>query len=410
MRGRAPVLPPPKPASKLRSTAAAPRALPRRATPAPPQPSGPARDRVYWGIGLALLILGFVYLLRSLVAMLFVGAVIAYLLDPIIDRMTERGLDREQAIARVFAAIVGALVLAVLVLVPSISHEFQILAHNLDGYGEQLQQLSLRAHAEMERSLGRDLPIEPLALLDELRSGFGEDEASVLSAVKDAAPNVGRWAAGALSSAVTGGVNFLVSFLNLTLLPIFAYYLLRDWDRIIEMVDGTIPAAWRPRARRLATEIDLRLGNYVRGQITICLILGALYSVGLLVSGIDLALVVGVGSGLLFIVPYLGTAVGVVLGTALALLKFGVDWHVVAVWATFAITQGIEGFIVTPKIMGDKVGLHPLVVMIALLVGANLFGLWGMLLAIPATAAGDVLLGEWLAAYRRSRFYTEEHR
>lgn len=410
MRPRRPALPPRKPGASLNSTAAAPRVLPRRVAPSPGEARGGGRmrDRVAWALGLAVILCGFVYLLRSLVAMLFVGAVVAYLLDPIIDRMEARGLGREQAIGRVFAAIAAVIGLATLILVPSITHEFQILAKNLDGYGEQLQGLAMRAHAYLEETMGRKLPIEPLALLDELRTGFGEDEASVMTAVKDAAPNVGRWVAGALSSAVSGGLSVIISMLNLALLPIFAYYLLRDWDRLVGMVDDTVPASWRARVRRLATDIDLRLGNYVRGQITICVMMGVLYSIGLLIAGIDLAIVVGVGSGLLFIVPYLGTAVGLVLGTALALLKFGVDWHLLAVWATFAIAQGIEGFIITPKIMGDKVGLHPLVVMIALLVGANLFGIWGMLLAIPVTAAGDVLLREWLDAYRRSRFYVDE--
>ncbi|MEC8423880.1 MAG: AI-2E family transporter, partial [Myxococcota bacterium] len=156
---------------------------------------------------------------------------------------------------------------------------------------------------------------------------------------------------------------------------------------------------------RVAKEVDRRLSAFVRGQITVSVIMAGLYSAGLLVVGIDLAVPVGVLSGLLFVVPYLGTAVGIVLATVLALLKFGIGWQLVQVAVVFAVVQGIEGYLLTPRIVGDQVGLHPLVVMVALIVGGSLLGIWGMLLAIPITAVLSVFGAEWLDLYRRSRVY-----
>ncbi len=225
---------------------------------------------------------------------------------------------------------------------------------------------------------------------------------SIEDAVKSAVPTVGKLAGQALKGVLAGGLGIVVTLLNLLLVPVFTFYLLRDWDRAVAGVDALIPAPQRPLVRRVSREIDGRLQAFVRGQLTVCLALGVLYSIGLLVVGIDLAIVVGMLSGLLFIVPYLGTAVGIVAASGLALLAFGVDWHLVGVLGVFGGVQLIEGMVLTPWIVGDKVGLHPLVVMIALLVGGNLFGIAGMLLAIPVTAAAQVLLVEWIQAYRAS--------
>jgi predicted PurR-regulated permease PerM len=198
-------------------------------------------------------------------------------------------------------------------------------------------------------------------------------------------------------------LGFFATILNLALLPIFTFYLLRDWDRLVGFLHSLVPQGQRTRVERMASAVDERLSAFVRGQITVCIILGILYSSGLWLSGIDLAVVVGLLSGALFIIPYLGTIVGLVLATVLCLMKFGPDEHLLFVVASFAIPQAIESWVLTPRIVGEKVGLHPLVVMVALLAGSSLGGIWGMLLAIPVTAALNVVGMEWLAAYRESR-------
>ncbi len=388
------------------------------------------------GLGLMLL-----YLMRGLLALLLASAALAYLMDPLVDRLEARGLKRETGIAALATGGGLALTLALLLFVPYVAGEFKQLSGNLHGYVEGLEE-GIERRRDTAMSLLESPPTDPRAILDAARAllapaerlspdellegvagegdpaggGAGDDpgelaldeqlDISGLTALlKDAAPNVGRWLTGALRSAFAGGMSFVLSVLNLTLVPIFTFYLLRDWDRLIGGVDALIPPRHRDRVRRLATEIDERLSSFVRGQSTVCVVLGVLYSIGLLISGIDMGIAVGMLSGLLFIVPYLGTIVGVVVATALALLKFGFTWNLVAVWVTFGGVQLLEGSLLTPYIVGDKVGLHPLVVMIALLVGGNLLGIWGMLVAIPITAAAQVLLAEWYREYQASRFF-----
>lgn len=396
------------------STRSAPRPL-RRHPPVRLEPAAPTRistrEKLWWGLGLLLLVGGLVYLLRSVFAILFTSVVLAYLLDPLVDRFEARGYQRETGIGIIFAAAAGGLSLVLLVLVPSVANEVAELSGNLGTYVAELRVLVLDLHQQAEQRLGTDIPISYHDMLDQMQQtltageGGGEGVGGIGQALQDAAPNLGRWLAALLTSTLSGSWSVIVTLLNLALLPIFTFYLLVDWDRLVAAVDELVPHPSRPLVRRMATAIDQRIGSFVRGQTTICLILGVLYSIGLLISGIDLAIVVGMTAGILFIVPYLGTVVGVVLATALALLKFGLDWHLLAVWGTFAAVQGLEGFVLTPRIMGDKVGLHPLVVMLALLVGGNLYGVWGMLLAIPATAAGQVMISEWMSSYRTSRFF-----
>ncbi len=363
----------------------------------PPKRGISWRERVSWGLGLLVLGGGIVYLLRSVFAILFASIVFAYLLDPLVDRWEKTGRSRETGIGVIFGTAGSFIVLLVIVVVPSVTQEFIELSGNVSGYLHDLQGELAELRVKVEAQLGRPIPVQPEDILNELH-----DSGDVVS---DAAPDVGKWVAAFLATTLSGGIAFVLSVLNLALLPIFTFYLLRDWDRILKGIDGMIPLGVRPRVRRLAAEINGRLGSFVRGQITVCLCLAVLYSGGLLVSGIDMAIVVGVLSGALFIVPYLGTIVGVLLASSLALLKFGFDWHLLAVFATFGIAQAIEGFLLTPYVVGDKVGLHPFVVMLALIVGGNLFGIWGMFLAIPVTATALVLVNEWVRGYRASRFY-----
>ena len=390
------------------STAGGPRPLSRR--PADKARVG-LRERIFWAAGLLLVGIGIVYLLRSVFAIYFAAVVFAYLLDPVIDRFEARGMKREVGIGVLFSGLLLAFGFIGLVVLPSAAREFAELASNVgayvDGLGDRLTEL----HALAEAKSGQKIPITGDDLVHELEVALLADtdgEGGFSTALTEAAPDVGGRLAGILSSTLSGGIEFVIGVLNLALLPIFTFYLLRDWDRIVSGIDRMVPPRNRPIVRRLSREIDVRLASFVRGQSTVCLALSVLYSLGLLLTGIDLAIVVGVAAGVLFIVPYLGTVVGVVLASILAILKFGFDWHLLAVWGVFAVVQAIEGFVLTPYIVGDKVGLHPFVVMLALIVGGNLFGIWGMLLAIPMTAAAQVLLAEWSRRYQASRYFEED--
>lgn len=409
---------------RFRSSPGIPRPLggPRRRS----EPAGLRRwlrpERAWWLltlIGLALLTL---YLLRGLLALLIASAALAYLLDPLVDRFEARGWKRESGIVALAVSAALGLALAAALVVPYVAGEFRSLSANLDGYVSALE-LGMAQRRELIVGAVNDPPGDPAAVRELIEGLLGPGERAAAPAagegalqqeldvsgltalIQERAPSIGRWLTEAGKRALSGGLSFALGVLNLALVPIFTFYLLRDWDKLVAGVDQLVPPRHRERVRRLAGEIDERLSSFVRGQSTVCAILGVLYAIGLALVGIDMAVAVGMLSGLLFIIPYLGTVVGVVVASALALLKFGFSWHILGVWATYGLVQLIEGSLLTPSIVGDKVGLHPMVVMIALLVGGNLLGIWGMLVAIPITAAAWVLLAEWHRGYRASHFF-----
>ncbi len=350
--------------------------------------------RLAWGAAFAVVGLGLLWVLRPVLAVLAASAAIAYLLDPLVDWFEARGMARETGIVAIFGGAVLAVALTVLLFVPAVGHQVEVVGARIGPVVGDLDRWLGPAVARVEDWTGRDLG----SVTADLKTELPRRVAAAWPAVQERALAV-------LRGLFTQGLGVISALLNVALTPIFVFYLLRDWDRLVAGIADLVPPRHRPRVGRVAREVDQRLNAFVRGQITVCLALAAIYSVGLLVVGIDLAVPVGTLAGALFIVPYLGTAVGVVLGTVLALVKFGLSWKVVGVWLVFGGAQLVEGYVLTPRIVGDKVGLHPLVVMIALIVGGSLMGIWGMLIAIPVTAVLSVLAGEWLAMYRASRAY-----
>jgi len=353
--------------------------------------------KIRWMIGILVVLGALLYLVWSLFAMLFAAAAFAYLLDPVVDRFEERGRSREFGIVVIFLCSFGVIMVAALVLVPSVVGQIAELSGNIGTYFSDLA-VVLEPHRQwLEQRTGYALPFN----LEEL----GDEIPKYLQSLS---PDTQETLKGFLSKALSSGLGFVITIVNLALLPIFVFYMLRDWDRMVAAVGRLIPRRYRPPVSHVMSQIDERCAAFVRGQIMVCLLLGVLYSLGLwLLTGIDLPIVIGMLSGVLFIVPYLGTIVGVVLASLLALLKFGFDFHLLLVWGVFGGVQLLEGAVLTPYIVGDKVGLHPLVVMIALIVGGNLLGIWGMLLAIPITAALSVLLSSLTAYYKKSHFFSE---
>jgi predicted PurR-regulated permease PerM len=354
----------------------------------------PLWGKVLWGAGFTLIGLALLWVLRPVFAVLAASAGLAYILDPMIDWMEGRGMSREGGIGVLFLGLFSGFLLTLLLLVPSFVVQGEEFINGLAPFFRSLPEQLAPALAFISEKTGYSVPLD----LSDLQS-------TLPGLVADNAPKIQEWATTITRGLFTQGIGLLGAIVNLTLMPIFIYYLLRDWDRLVSAMAGLIPLQHRARVARVAVEVDGRLGAFVRGQITVCLSLAVLYSAGLLLVGIDLAIPVGVLSGLLFIVPYLGTAVGIVLGVLLALMKFGFSTKVLAVLAVFVVVQGIEGYLLTPRIVGDKVGLHPLVVMIALIVGGSLLGIWGMLLAIPITAVLSVLGAEYLQDYFSSAVF-----
>jgi predicted PurR-regulated permease PerM len=350
--------------------------------------------KMFWGVSFVLVLIALFWLVWPVFSMLVGSSALAYLLDPVVDRLERRGMSRSSAIGLLFLTGFIALAVVALVIVPSVAQQFAVLSHNIADYLSRVDALVAPWATWIEAKTGIHVPIDPL-----------EIKATLPELIKKISPDARASIQGYLTGAFSSGLGLVLKVFNLALLPIFTFFLLRDWDRLIAAVDELVPPRYREPVRRIAREVDLRLGGFVQGQITVALVLAVLYSIGLRLVGIDLAYLVGITAGLLFVVPYLGTVIGIVVSVALAILKFGFDGHLLGVAAAFAIPQAFESWFLTPRIMGDKVGLHPMVVMVALIVGGNLLGVWGMLVAIPITATLSVILSEWIRRYRASRVF-----
>jgi predicted PurR-regulated permease PerM len=204
---------------------------------------------------------------------------------------------------------------------------------------------------------------------------------------------------GRSGQALLGWVSFLL------LVPVVTFYLLRDWDALVANVNALLPRPLEPRVSMIAREIDAVLAEFLRGQLTVMAVLVIVYVLGLWAVGLDLAFVVGVIAGLVSFVPYLGIIVGVLLAGIASLLQFGDTWHLFGVVAVFTVGQVLEGMVLSPLLVGDRIGLHPVAVIFAVMAGGQLFGFFGVLLALPVAAAVVVLLRHSHDEYRRSSLY-----
>lgn len=371
------------------SLSGGPRGRPRPDLRPPPGPS--LGERLTWAAIFLGVSASLIWILWPIFSILLASAALAYLLDPVADRLESRGYKRDVGIGLIFAATFGVIAVFVLVMLPMMAAQFIELSGNVRGYLDNLSEIIKPVVVFVETQTGQTVPVSVDSLKTELPELLKRLSPDTKEGIKDF-----------LSQFFVSSLGLFTTIMNLALLPIFSFYLLSEWDRLVAFVGTLVPNRQRARTIRLAKAVDDRLAAFVRGQITVCVVLAILYSLGLWLSGIDLAFTVGMLAGALFVVPYLGTVVGAALGTILCLMKFGVDIHLLYVALAFAIPQFIESWYLTPKIVGDKVGLHPLVVMIALLAGGSLAGIWGMLLAIPLTAILDVLAREGLTIYRSS--------
>jgi len=350
-------------------------------------PIGLKRQVLFWLAAFALFFLA-IFLFRGVLLPFVAGMATAYFLDPVCDRLERWGVSRTVSTILVTLAFLVVLVVALLLLIPAIAGQVAGLLERAPNYLQDLRDLLARLVAFAEARL------DP-ALIERAR------EATAGSIDK-----LVTWVTSALGGLVTGGVAFanLLSLLIIT--PIVAFYLLRDWDRIIGLVDGWLPRDHAETIRGEARKVDTILAGFVRGQASVCLILATFYGVALTLAGLDFGLVIGLLAGLLTFIPYLGALIGGALSVGLALVQFD-DWVSVAIVAgIFIVGQAVEGNVLTPKLVGGRVGLHPVWVIFALLAGGALFGFVGVLLAVPVAAVIGVLVRFALDRYLESDIYT----
>ena len=336
------------------------------------------------------------YLTWSVLPVLIAAAVLGYLLDRPVTWLHARGMSRDLAFVLLLLGAVVLVVVSLVTLLPLVVHQVAELASNITPYVERLGQQLTPYKSRLEDRLGVPIPLD--------LEGLAAVAPEYLQRVATL-PNAGQVAQDVISRVAGGGVSLVLSTLTLALVPLFTYYVCVDWRIIVSGVDGLIPPRWRPQMRGIAAEIDGRTMAFVQGQLILVCIQGVLFSIGFLIAGIDLAIIVGLLTGVLFLVPYVGPLTGLVLASALAVLKHGLDWHVLACLGTFVVVQALEGSVLTPRIVGSRVGLHPMVVMVGVVVFGNLLGVWGLMAAVPLTAALSVIGAALLDGYRKSRLY-----
>jgi predicted PurR-regulated permease PerM len=358
------------------------------------QPTTPLDDitrflrRLQWAAMIA--IAGWLlWLLAPVLTPFAIAALLGWLGDPVVDRMEARGRSRGTAVAIVFVVMTLALLAVMLVLVPALERQIVTLVQSIPHYrdwvvGTAVPWVESRTGLQLQAWLDLDHLVELARTHWQRAGGFAATMLGYLS---------------------RSGFALIGLLANVVLLPVLTFFFLRDWDLLIDRAASLVPRAHLPVVARLAKESSDVLGAFLRGQFLVMLILGVMYGVGLWLVGLDLGILIGLTSGLLTFVPYLGPTSGIVLGLVAALVQFG-DWqHMAGVLVVFGIGQIIESYVLTPKLVGDRIGLHPMAVIFAVLAGGQLFGFLGMLLALPVAAVVNVLLRYAHEQYRASRLY-----
>ncbi|MEO8809186.1 MAG: AI-2E family transporter [Rhodanobacter sp.] len=341
-------------------------------------------------LGIAAVIVFLIWLLGPVLMPFAIGAMLGYLGDPLADRLQRWGLGRNWAASLVFLVLLLAFAGLLLLLIPLISHQIERLIRNLPMYGEWAQHTAwpwFQAHLHLDAdALSGD---RLLAMLKTHLSSAGDVAGFLLGTV------------------TSSGMHLVLWLTNVVLVPVVAFYLLRDWDRLMGTIDHMLPRSIQPTVAHLAREADAILGAFVRGQLLVMAALGAYYGTGLALIGLSVGPLIGMVAGLLSFVPYLGFIIGFVAALVAALVQYG-DWlHVLLVCGVFAVGQLLEGYVLVPRLVGSKIGLHPVAVIFAVMAGGYLFGFLGVLLALPAASVIMVLVRYLLERYRMSELYTE---
>lgn len=334
--------------------------------------------------GAALLL----YLLAPVLTPFLIGAGLAYLGDPLVNRLEALRLSRTAAVAIVFCAMLLLAAAAVAVILPLLQQQLTVFAAKLPDYLDWLQH---RALPWVQARLGMaELPLDFESIKQTLIAHWQQ------------VGGIGAQLLGALTRSWWAMLNWLA---NLVLIPLVTFYLLRDWDKCLRGIGEILPRRIAPVIVRLAKDCDLVLGHFLRGQLMVMFALAAVYSLGLWWVGLDVALLIGLVAGLVSFVPYLGFILGVLAAGIAALMQFHDLVHVLQVLLVFGAGQLLESFVLTPLLLGDRIGLHPLGVIFAIMAGGQLFGFFGVLLALPAAAVIGVLIRYAQERYLKSQLY-----
>lgn len=345
------------------------------------------KQATYWGIAAAVLFF-VLWRLGDVLMPFLLGAAIAYLLDPVADKLESWGLSRSLSVAVISIGALLVFVIALLIVIPALISQIAELRSN---WPQVIASLTARA-----RSLMEGTALERIIVDQDTFSAYVADATSWLQS-----------RAGSLAEKLLGSFRGIVSIVMLLLIvPVVAIYLLADWDRMIAGIDDLLPRDHRDTIRSLAKQVDETLAGFVRGQGTVCVVIGLFYAITLTIIGLNFALVVGLVAGLVSFIPFVGSIIGGALAIGLALVQFWGDWWmIIAVAALFQAGQFLEGNVLTPKLVGGSIGLHPVMLLVALSVFGALFGFAGVLVAVPLAAMLGVFYRFGVGQYRQSRLY-----
>ncbi|WP_111883943.1 MULTISPECIES: chloramphenicol efflux transporter CxpE [unclassified Acinetobacter] len=349
--------------------------------------------RIFILAGIALII-WVLYLLKPVVVP-FIGAfLIAYLFSPLVDKLHNIGLPRWLSISLVFIGIGVAIFLAMWFLVPLVWEQLMYAKNNIPNNIHWVNYTFLPWLSETFNLVPMEIDTEQMsaAIMEYIQTNYSADSIQAM-----------------LLKVAQSGLNFIQIGGTIVLIPIIAFYFLLDWERMLENMRRLIPRKYEKSTLTIVGECHEVLGAFVKGQFLVMFLLGVVYAVGLQLVGIEVGIIIGMIAGLASIIPYLGFAVGIISAIVACLFQFGLDWvHLALVLVVFMVGQAIEGYILQPFLLGDKIGLSPVAVVFAVLAGAQLAGLLGMLIALPVAAIIVVLLRHARENYEKSNLYRND--
>lgn len=346
------------------------------------------RQQIYFWCAMFAIFVGFMWLFASILLPFIAGMALAYFLDPVADWLERKGASRMVATVIILISFIITFVLFLMLLVP-------ILANQIAGFLDRMPELVSRLQALIAST---DIQF--------LKERFGVDGKALQDNISGLMREGAGWVATVLKKLWSSGQSLVDIVSLLVVTPVVAFYLLYDWDNMVERIDSWLPHDHRETIRGIMHDIDRAVAGFVRGQGTVCLILGLFYGASLTVIGLNFGLLIGLFAGLISFVPFVGSIIGFLLSVGVALVQFWPEYLPIAMCAvTFMLGQFLEGNILQPKLVGEKVGLHPVWLMFALFAFGSLLGFTGMLIAVPAAAAVGVVMRFGLGRYLESELY-----
>jgi len=343
--------------------------------------------RWFW-LSIFLIMSALLYLLAPILLPFVAGALLAYLGDPIVDRLEALKISRTLAVVVVFFVLFLLILPVILLLIPLVESQVKLLIEKAPGY---IDWVMVNLEPTLHKTFGVNIPALEV---DQLKETFINQFSSASSFFKS------------LLRTITHSGFVVASWAaNMFLIPVISFYLLRDWDRLVEYLHDLIPRDIEPTVTRLVKESDEVLGAFLRGQMMVMLALGTIYAIGLKIVGLEFSLLIGMLAGILSFIPYMGLIVGIVVAGIAVLLQTHDPMNLIWVALVFGVAQMIEGMLLTPMLVGDRIGLHPVAVIFAVLAGGQLFGFFGILLALPIFAVLAVIMRYFHETYKKSVMY-----